>query len=135
METETVDKKEVEVPAKFKALVDQVEALSVIELNELVKTLEAKFGVSAQAVVMAGGAGAGAPAAEEKDSFDIHLTSGGAQKVAVIKAVKDVLSLGLKEAKDLVDSAPALLKPGVKKAEAEEIKKKIEEAGGQVELK
>ena len=120
---------------KYKELLDKVEAMSVLELNELVKALEEKFGVSAQAVVATGGAAAGAPAAEEKDAFDIHLASAGAQKVAVIKAVKDALNLGLKEAKDLVDAAPSVLKPGVKKAEAEDMKKKIEEAGGKVELK
>jgi large subunit ribosomal protein L7/L12 len=134
-ETQVTESKEVEVPAKFKDLVEKVEALSVLELNELVKTLEAKFGVSAQATVMAG-AGAGAAAeVEEKSAFDIHLKSGGDKKIQVIKVVKEALALGLKEAKDLVDAAPALLKEGVKKEEAEEIKKKIEEAGGQVELK
>lgn len=135
-ETQNPATETVEVPAKFKDFVDKIESMSVLDLNELVKTLETKFGVSAQAVVMAGGAAAGgAAAAEEKDSFDIHLKSGGDQKIQVIKVVKEALNLGLKEAKDLVDAAPALLKEGVKKEDAEAIKKKIEEAGGAVELK
>lgn len=126
----------VKVPAKFKALVDQVEAMSVLELHELVKLLEEKFGVSAQAVMVAGGAGAGASeAAEEKDSFTAVLTSAGEQKVQVIKALKEALGLGLKEAKDLVDAAPSDLKDGLKKDEAEALKKAVEEAGGKVELK
>lgn len=125
----------VEVPAKFKAIVDAIESMSVIDLNELVKLLENKFGVSAAAVAAAPAAGAGAAAAEEKSAFTIHLKSSGAQKIAVIKVVKEVLGLGLKEAKDLVDAAPSDLKADVKKAEAEEIKKKLEEAGAQVELK
>ncbi len=124
----------VEVPEKFKALIDQVEKMSVLELHELVKTLEKKFGVSAAAVAVAAPAAA-AEAAEEKSSFTIHLADGGAQKIQVIKVVKEALALGLKEAKDLVDSAPTNLKEGVKKEEAEEIKKKIEAAGGKVELK
>lgn len=119
---------------KFKELIDKVESMSVLELNELVKALEEKFGVSAQAVVMAG-AGAGAAAAEEKDSFTVHLKSGGDKKIGVIKVVKEALNLGLKEAKDLVDGAPSVLKENVKKEEAEALKKQIEEAGGQVELK
>ena len=119
---------------KFKELLDRVDAMSVLELNELVKALEQKFGVSAQAVVAAGPA-LGAAVVEEKDAFDLHLTSGGDKKIQVIKVVKEILNLGLKEAKDLVDAAPALLKQGVKKADADEIKKKIEEAGGKVELK
>lgn len=121
---------------KFKELIDKVESMSVLELNELVKALEEKFGVSAQAVVMAGGnGGAGAAAAEEKDSFTVHLKSGGDKKIGVIKVVKEALNLGLKEAKDLVDGAPSVLKENAKKEEAEDLKKKIEEAGGQVELK
>ena len=127
-------KKEVVIPAKFKDLVEKVESMSVLELNELVKLLEEKFGVSAQAAVMSAGAGAGA-AVEEKDSFAVHLKSGGDKKIQVIKVVKEALGLGLKEAKDLVDAAPSLLKEGVKKADAENMKKLIEEAGGQVELK
>jgi large subunit ribosomal protein L7/L12 len=124
----------VEIPAKFKALVEGIEKMSVIELNELVKLLEKKFGVSAAAVAVAAPAAGNAPV-EEKSTVAIHLKSAGAQKISVIKVVKEVLGLGLKEAKDLVDAAPSLLKEGVKKAEAEEIKKKLEVAGGQVELK
>lgn len=126
----------VEVPAKFKSIVDSIESMSVLDLHELVKLLEKKFGVSAAAVAVAAPAGgAGAPAGEEKSTFTIELKDGGAQKIAVIKIVKEVLGLGLKEAKDLVDAAPKVLKEGVKKDEANDIKKKIEEAGGKVELK
>lgn len=125
---------EVEVPAKFKDIVESVEKMTVLELNELVKVIEKKFGVSAQAVAVAA-PGAGAAAAEEKDEFTVELTSAGDSKIAVIKAVKGALGLGLKEAKDLVESAPAVLKESVKKEEAEEMKTAIEEAGGKVELK
>jgi large subunit ribosomal protein L7/L12 len=126
----------VDVPAKFQAIVDGIEKMSVLDLNELVKLLEKKFGVSAAAVAMAApAAGAAAGGAEEKSTVTIHLKEAGAQKIAVIKVVKEVLGLGLKEAKDLVDAAPSDLKTGVKKAEADEIKKKLEEAGGKVELK
>jgi len=125
----------IEIPAKFKSLVDSIEKMSVIDLNELVKLLEKKFGVSAQAVAVAAPAAGAAPAGEEKSLFAVHLASSGAQKIAVIKVVKEVLGLGLKEAKDLVDSAPALLKDGMKKEEAEALKKQIETAGGKVELK
>lgn len=121
---------------KFKNLIEEIDKMSVIDLHELVKTLEEKFGVSAAAVAApAGGAGAGAEVAEEKDSYSVNLTDAGAQKIAVMKVVKEALALGLKEAKDLVDGVPSLLKDGVKKAEAEDIKKKIEAAGGKVELK
>ena len=119
---------------KFKDIIEKVESMSVLELNELVKALEEKFGVSAAAVAVAGPASAG-PAEEEKDAFTVVLASAGEQKIAVMKVVKEVLGLGLKEAKDLVDGAPATLKDGMKKAEAEDIKKKIEAAGGKVELK
>lgn len=131
------ENKVVEVPAKFKALVDQIESMSVLELHELVKLLEEKFGVSAQAVVVAGGAAAGSAgeAGEEKDSFTAVLSETGEQKVQVIKAIKEALGLGLKEAKDLADAAPSTLKEGLKKDEAEALKKAIEEAGGKVELK
>lgn len=125
----------VQVPAKFKDLVESVEKMSVLELNELVKLLEKKFGVSAAAVAVAAPAAGGAPAGEEKTSYNVELKDGGAQKIAVIKIVKEVLGLGLKEAKDLVDGAPKMLKEGMKKAEADDIKKRIEEAGGKVELK
>jgi large subunit ribosomal protein L7/L12 len=125
----------VEVPAKFKDLVEKVESMSVLELHELVKVLEKKFGVSAAAVAVAGPAAGAGEAAEEKSSFNVELTAIGEQKIAVIKVVKEVLGLGLKEAKELVESAPAMVKEGLKKDEAEEIKKKIEEAGGKVTLK
>lgn len=124
----------VEIPAKFKSLVESIETMSVLELNELVKLLEKKFGVSAAAVAVAAPA-AGAAAADEKSSFAVHLASAGEQKIAVIKVIKEALGLGLKEAKDLVDGAPALVKDGVKKEDAEKMKKDIEAAGGKVELK
>ena len=129
-----MEETKVEVPAKFKDLVSKIEEMSVIELHELVKVLEAKFGVSAAAVASAGPAVA-AEAAEEKSAFTVELTAAGEQKIAVMKVVKEVLALGLKEAKDLVDGAPSVLKEGMKKAEADEFKKKIEEAGGKVTLK
>ena len=126
----------VEVPSKFKVLVESIEKLSVLELNELVKLLEKKFGVSAAAAVtVAPAAAGGVPAGEEKTSFNVELKESGANKIAVIKVIKELLGLGLKEAKDLVDGAPKTLKEGVKKVEAEELKKKIETAGGKVELK
>ncbi len=121
------------VPAKFKDIVSAIEGLSVLELNELVKVFEEKFGVSASAVAAAGPAVAAE--AEEKDSFAVVLASAGEQKIAVMKVVKEALGLGLKEAKDLVDAAPSTLKEGLKKDEAEALKKSIEEAGGKVELK
>ena len=128
--------KTVEVPSKFKDLVEKVESLSVLELHELVKVLEEKFGVSAQAMVVSGGAAGGdAAAAEEKDSFTVVLKVVGDQKVQVIKAIKDALGLGLKEAKDLVDAAPSTIKDGAKKEEAEAMKKAVEAAGGKVTLK
>jgi large subunit ribosomal protein L7/L12 len=108
--------------------------MSVLDLNELVKLFEKKFGVSAAAVSVAGPA-AVAEAGEEKSSFNVELTDGGAQKIAVIKVVKEVLGLGLKEAKDMVDGAPIMMKEGMKKEEADALKKKIEEAGGKVTLK
>jgi large subunit ribosomal protein L7/L12 len=123
-----------EVPAKFRSFIETIDTMSVLELHELVKTLEKKFGVSASAVAVAAPSGAG-EATEEKSLFTVELTSAGAQKIAVIKVVKEVLALGLKEAKDLVESAPAVIKDGVKKEEAEELKAKIETAGGQVTLK
>ncbi len=125
---------EVEVPAKFKKFVEDIEGMTVLELNELVKVFEKKFGVSAAAVAVAGPAAGGA-AEEGKSTMDVELTDGGANKISVIKVVKEALALGLKEAKDLVDAAPSMLKQGLKKEEAEELKKKIEEAGGKVTLK
>lgn len=133
--TEENKKEEVSVPAKFKSIVESIETMSVLDLNELVKLLEKKFGVSAAAVAVATPAGGAGAAAEEKTSFNVELKEAGAQKIAVIKVVKEVLGLGLKEAKDLVDAAPSKLKDGMKKEEAEALKKKIEEAGGKVELK
>ena len=122
--------------SKFDAFLKDLDGATVLELNELVKAIEEKFGVSAAAVASAGpAAGAGAEAVEEKDSFTVVLASAGEQKIAVMKVVKEVLGLGLKEAKDLVDGAPATLKDGMKKAEADEFKKKLEEAGAKVELK
>ncbi|MBI5126393.1 MAG: 50S ribosomal protein L7/L12 [Candidatus Taylorbacteria bacterium] len=124
----------VEVPAKFQSLVETIEKMSVLDLNELVKILEKKFGVSAAAVAVAAPA-AGAAASEEKSTMNVHLASAGEQKIAVIKVVKEAMSLGLKEAKDLVDGAPVLLKEGMKKEDAENLKKLIEAAGGKVEFK
>lgn len=126
--------KVVEVPEKFKDLVASIEKLSVLDLAELVKVLEEKFGVSAAAPVMAMAA-PGAAAAEEKSSFNVELTEAGANKIGVIKVVREVTGLGLKEAKDIVDAAPKLVKENAAKAEAEEIKKKIEDAGGKATLK
>lgn len=132
------EKKEVVVPEKFKSLVEQIEKLSVLDLAELVEVLEDKFGVSAAApvaVAAAPAAGGDAGAAEEKSEFDVELTSAGDSKINVIKAVKEITGQGLADAKALVDGAPAMIKEGVKKEEAEEMKKKIEEAGGAVNLK
>jgi large subunit ribosomal protein L7/L12 len=132
------EKKEVVVPEKFKTLVDHIEKLSVLELSELVKVLEEKFGVSAAAPMMMGAmpaAGGAAAAAEEKTDFTVELTDAGANKINVIKVVREATGLGLKEAKDIVDGAPKVIKENAPKAEAEELKKKIEEAGGKVVLK
>jgi large subunit ribosomal protein L7/L12 len=119
---------------KFEKLIKEIETMSVADLHALVKALEEKFGVSAAAVAVAGPA-AGAEVAEEKDAFTVVLASAGEQKIAVMKVVKEALGLGLKDAKDLVDAAPSTLKDGMKKAEAEALKKQIEAAGGKVELK
>ena len=135
MSEETNTAEVVATPAQFKTVVEAIEKMSVLELHELVKFLEKKFGVSAAAVAVAGPAAAGGAAAEEKSTFDVELKDAGAQKIAIIKIVKEVLGLGLKEAKDLVDGAPAMLKTGLKKEEAEALKKQVEEAGGKVELK
>ena len=131
----TEEKKEVVVPAKFEKLVLEIEKMSVLDLSELVKVLEEKFGVSAAAPMMMGAAPAAAEAVEEKTDFDVELTSAGAQKINVIKAVREITGLGLKESKDLVDSAPKVVKEKIAKAQAEEIKKKLEEAGATVVLK
>ena len=130
----TEETKVVSVPAKFKDIVEKIEAMSVLDLNELVKVFEEKFGVSATAVAAVAAVGA-AGGAEEKDTFNVELSAFGDQKIGVIKVVKEALAMGLKEAKDLVESAPAMLKEGMKKAEAEDLKKKIEEAGGKVTFK
>ncbi|MFH1402407.1 MAG: 50S ribosomal protein L7/L12 [Patescibacteria group bacterium] len=131
-----VENEVVEVPEKFKTIVENIESMSVLDLHELVKLLEKKFGVSAAAVAVMGGAMVeGAESEVAKSSFDVELMSAGDQKIAVIKVVKAVLGLGLKEAKELVDSAPAILKKDVKKEDAEALKKGIEDAGGKVELK
>ena len=127
-----------EVPEKFKEIVEKIETMSVLDLSELVKVFEEKFGVSAAAPVMMAGAAAGgadAGAAEEKSSFDVELTAAGEQKIAVIKVLREVTGLGLKEAKDIADAAPKVVKDGLKKEEAEELKKKLEEAGATVTLK
>ena len=117
-------------------MIEAIKELSVLELNELVKACEEEFGVSAAAgVVVAAAAGDGAGAAEEKDEFDVELVSAGASKVKVIKVVREITGLGLKEAKDLVDGAPKVVKEGVSKAEAEELKAKLEAEGAQVTLK
>lgn len=131
-------KEKKEVPAKFKKLVEEVEKMSVLELSELVKALEDRFDVSAAApVAMAAAPGAGGEegGGEEKSEFDLELTEAGDQKIAVIKVVREITGKGLKEAKDIVDGAPKVIKEKVKKEEAEEMKKKIEDAGGKVELK
>jgi large subunit ribosomal protein L7/L12 len=122
-----------ETPAKFKSVVEAIESMSVLDLHELVKHLEEKFGVSAAAVAVA--APAAAAAGEEKSTFTVELTDGGASKINVIKVVKEALGLGLKEAKDLVDGAPKVIKEGVKKEDADKLKKDIEAAGGKVTLK
>ena len=116
--------------------IDAIKELSVLELNDLVKACEEEFGVSAAAgVVVAAAGGEGAAAAEEKDEFDVELVSAGASKVKVIKAVREMTGLGLKEAKELVDGAPKVVKEAVSKAEAEEIKAKLEGEGAEVNLK
>ncbi|OGE81042.1 MAG: 50S ribosomal protein L7/L12 [Candidatus Doudnabacteria bacterium RIFCSPHIGHO2_01_FULL_43_23] len=126
----------VEIPEKFKPLVDQIDKLTALELSELVKSLEGHYGVSAaasMAVAVAGGAGESA--AEEQSSFNVELTASGDKKINVIKVVKEVTGKGLKDAKDLVDGAPKVIKENVSKQEAEELKKKLEEAGATVTLK
>lgn len=126
--------KQVEIPSKFTSLVEAIDKLTVMDLAELVALLEEKYGVSAAAPI-AMMAAQGAPAAEEKTSFNVELTEAGANKIGVIKAVREVTGLGLKEAKDMVDAAPKVIKEGVTKAEADEIKKKLEDGGGKVTLK
>lgn len=136
MEEET---KKVEVPEKFKDLVQKIESMSVLDLSELVKVLEERFGVSANMPVMVAGAmpaaSGEAAAVEEKTAFNVELKEAGGQKIQVIKVLREVTGLGLKEAKDLVDAVPKIVKEGLGKADAEELKKKLEEAGAKVELK
>ncbi len=116
-------------------IIEVIKGLSVLELNDLVKVCEEEFGVSAAAGVVVAAAGAGAAAAEEKTEFDVELTEAGDQKVKVIKVVREITGLGLKEAKDVVDGAPKVVKEQASKEEAEEIKKKLEEVGAKVTLK
>lgn len=138
-EKKVEEKKDVEVPAKFKSLVEEIEKMSVLDLSELVSILEDKFGVSAAAPVAAVAApaagGDAGDAAEEKSEFNVELADAGSNKIGVIKAVREVTQLGLKEAKDMVDGAPTVVKENVAKEEAEEMKKKLEEAGAKVALK
>jgi len=131
------EKKIVEVPAKFQSLVAEIEKLSVVDLAELVKVLEEKFGVAAAApmVMSAQGAPAAEAAEEEKSSFNVELTESGSNKIGVIKALREISTVGLKEAKDMVDGAPKMVKEGATKEEAETMKKKLEEAGAKVTLK
>ena len=127
-------KKEVLVPTKFEKIVKEIESMSVLDLNEQVKIFEEKFGVSATAVAMASTAATG-PLEEEKSTVSVELTDSGANKISIIKLVKEVVGLGLKEAKDLVDAAPSMLKGDMKREEAEMLKKQLEEAGGKVTFK
>jgi large subunit ribosomal protein L7/L12 len=135
--TKSDDKKEVTVPEKFKKLVEEIEKMSVLELSELVKVLEEKFGVSGAMAFAAPVAAGGSDAivAAEKSTTDVVLTNAGQSKIQVIKVVKDITGKGLKEAKDLVDAAPKAIATGISPAEAEEMKKKLEEAGATIELK
>ena len=138
-ENKTDEKKELEVPEKFKPLIEQIEKMSVLELSELVKILEDKFGVSAAApMIMAGGAiaaGAEGAAVEEKSAFNVELTAAGANKISAIKVVKEITEKGLQDSKKIVESAPVVIKEEVPKEQAEELKKKLEEAGCTVTLK
>jgi len=136
-EEATKTEEKVEVPAKFKSLVGEIEKMTVLDLSELVKVLESNFGVSAAApaVAVAAAPGADAGATEEKSSFDVEITAAGDNKIGVIKAIRSVTELGLKEAKDLVDAAPKVIKEGLSKADAEAAKKALEEAGASVTLK
>ena len=124
-----------EIPAKFKDIIEKVEAMSVLELSDLVKVLEEKFGVSAQAVAVAAAPAAGGDAVEEKSSFNIELKEAGAQKIQVIKVLREALGLGLKDAKDMTDKAPIMVKEGADKKTADELKAKLEAAGAVVTLK
>jgi large subunit ribosomal protein L7/L12 len=136
MSEETKQEEPIVVPDKFKSLVETIEKMSVLDLAELVKILEKKFGVSAAApAMMMAGPAAAAAEVEEKTSFNVELTEAGSNKIAVIKAVRELTEMGLKDAKDLVDAAPKMVKEGVKKEDAEAMKKKLEEAGAKVTLK
>ncbi len=129
---------DIKLSKSAQGILDEVKKLPVLELADLVKAMEEEFGVSAAApiaVAATGGAGGGEAAAEEKDSFDVELTAAGGQKIPVIKAVREITGLGLKEAKDLVDAAPKVIKEGVKKDDAEKMKAQLEEVGATVELK
>lgn len=136
--TEEKTEAKAEVPAKFKDLVGEIEKLSVLDLSELVKVLEDHFGVSASAPVAVAAAGSGggeaAEAAEEKSEYDIFMSAAGEKKIDVIEAVREITGLGLAESKALVDGAPKMVKEKVKKEEAEEAKKQLEEAGATIEL-
>lgn len=137
VDTATIEK-EVEVPAKFKDLVSKIEEMTVLELSELVKVLEDKFGVSAAAPMMVAATGAadGEGGGDEAPStVSVELTEGGGTKIAVIKALRQVTELGLREAKDLVDGAPVMVKEGISREEGEELKKTLEEAGATITLK
>ncbi len=136
-ENKSEEKKNIEVPAKFKEIVESIEKMSVLDLAELVSLLEDKFGVSASApmAVAAAPAAGGEDGVAEKSEFTVELKDAGSQKIQVIKAVREVTGLGLKEAKDIVDAAPKAIKENIKKEEAEELKKKLEDAGATVELK
>jgi large subunit ribosomal protein L7/L12 len=134
------EKQVVEVPEKFKGLVESIEKLTVLDLAELVKVLEAKFGVSsampmAVATVGAGAGGEASEKQEEQTAFTVEITESGSNKIAVIKVIREVTQKGLKEAKDMVDAAPQVVKEGIKKDEAEALKKKLEDAGAKVTLK
>ncbi len=129
---------ELTIPEKFKNLVEMIEKMSVLDLAELVKILEKKFGVSAAApamMMMGGNGGAAVAEVEEKTSFNVELSEAGGNKIAVIKAIRELTEIGLKDAKDLVDGAPKMIKEGLKKEEAEAMKKRLEEAGAKVTLK
>lgn len=135
MSDETTDAKTIELSKEEQAVIDALEKLNVVKLNNVVKYMEQEYGISAAAPAAVAAAPAGEAAAEEKDEFDVELVEAGGQKIAVIKAVREITGLGLAEAKGAVDSAPKVIKEGVKKEEAEELKKKLEEAGAKVNLK
>ena len=137
VEVQKTVEKSVKVPSKFKSIVEEIEKMSVLDLSELVSLLEDKFGVSAAAPVALAAApvAGGEEVAEEKSSFNVELTTLGDNKIGVIKAIREVTQLGLKEAKDMTDNVPVMIKEGVAKEEAEEMKKKLSEAGATISLK